>query len=145
SMGGTVATMLAGVLGERIGALVLAEGLGPPAMPPEAAPERMALWLKDLGRSRERQRLASLEDVAARLRAAHGGLVPEPVLRRLSAELTTSHPSGRGLAWRFDPLHRTTSPGRFDADALRAYARRVRAPVLLLDGGGFSLDDAAER
>ncbi|MBL8740121.1 MAG: alpha/beta hydrolase, partial [Myxococcales bacterium] len=50
SMGGSVATLFAGARPERVEKLVIMEGLGPLATPPETAPDRMRRWLADLER-----------------------------------------------------------------------------------------------
>jgi pimeloyl-ACP methyl ester carboxylesterase len=120
-----------------VSALALLEGIGPPPMPPEIAPDRSRRWLEALARPnvRESRRLASVAEAVERLRATHGGSVPSAVLERVATESTMPHPSGEGRIWRFDPLHQTTSPGRFDADAFEQYAARIRAPVLIVDGG----------
>jgi pimeloyl-ACP methyl ester carboxylesterase len=149
SMGGTVATMFTGVHPARVRSLVLMEGMGPPAMPPDALPLRVERWLDQLKkpRVRERRKLATVGEAIERLRMTHGGQVPEEVLARIAPELIEPHPSGEGFTWRFDPLHQTTSPGRFDVDAFAAFAQRVTSPVLLVDGGdtGFRHADDERR
>jgi pimeloyl-ACP methyl ester carboxylesterase len=54
---------------------------------------------------------------------------------------------GGGFTWRFDPLHRTTSPTAFFAAVYREFAARVTCPVLFVGGGpmGFHPPDEAER
>jgi pimeloyl-ACP methyl ester carboxylesterase len=149
SMGGSVATLFAGTYPERVRALALLEGTGPPRMPPEIAPDRTRRWLEGLSRrnARDPRRIASLDEAVERLRVTHGGTVPDDVLRRVAAELTRPHPDGDGLAWRFDPLHQTTSPMRFDADTFEQFAARIDAPVLLVDAGesGMRYPDVSER
>jgi pimeloyl-ACP methyl ester carboxylesterase len=39
------------------------------------------------------------------------------------------------FGWRFDPLHRTSSPVPFYATAFRAFAGKIACPVLFVDGG----------
>ncbi len=150
SMGGTVATMFTGVRASRVHSLVLMEGMGPPAMPADAMPLRVERWLDGLAkpRVRARKKLASLDDAVERLRMTHGGQVPNEVLARVAAELIEPHPSGEGFTWRFDPLHQTTSPARFDVESFAAFAQRITARVLLIDGGAEGMrhaDDAARR
>ncbi|HEY8079264.1 MAG TPA: alpha/beta hydrolase, partial [Labilithrix sp.] len=48
SMGGTVATMLAGTFPERVTRLVSMEGLGPPDHGFDAAPVRMRAWIEQV-------------------------------------------------------------------------------------------------
>ena len=53
---------------------------------------------------------------------------------------------GRVL-WRYDPLHRTTSPVPFFSKLFVEFARRVSCPVLFVSGGeaGFHVADEEER
>ncbi|HVH42361.1 MAG TPA: alpha/beta hydrolase, partial [Labilithrix sp.] len=51
------------------------------------------------------------------------------------------------VAWRFDPLHRTTAPTPFFAKLFVEFAKRVTCPVLFVSGGatGFHVADEDER
>lgn len=146
SMGGTVATLLAGSRPDKISKLALLEGLGPPDHDVEYAPDRFRQWLDDLREEgRERQRIMSFEEAQRRLERQHPG-VPESVLAERLPDLLKEESPGR-FRWHLDPLHRTTSPTPFFAATYRAFAARVRCPVLLLDGGetGFHPPDEQER
>ena len=149
SMGGTVATLVAGTFPDRVRALALIEGLGPPEMSPDVAPDRFRRWLEDLAKpsAQKRKQFASLDVAIERLRATHGGTVPTAILEEVARHLTVSHPSGTGLTWRFDPLHQTVSPTRFDLAAFTAFARRIMCRVLLVDAGasGFTFMGDASR
>ncbi len=129
SMGGSVATMLAGALPERVRSLALLEGVGPPAMPAEVAPDRTARWLEGLAKHRARRprRVASLDEAVARMKLSNPD-VPDETLRTV-APWALREVDG---AWefRFDPLHQTTSPNRFDAEGFEAYIARIVCPVL---------------
>lgn len=142
SMGGSVATMLASVLPSRVRSLTLIEGLGPPAMPPEVTPDRTALWLEGVAKVRARgaRRMASLDDVIARMRMSNTD-VPEAILREVAPYAVRATDDG-GWVFRFDPLHQTTSPSRFDAEGFEAYIARITCPVLHVWGRapeGFEL------
>jgi pimeloyl-ACP methyl ester carboxylesterase len=142
SMGGSVATMLAAVLPDRVRSLTLIEGLGPPAMPAEVAPDRTALWLEGVARVRARgpRRVASLDDAVTRMRMSNPD-VPDDVLRAMAPRALRPTDDG-GWVFRFDPLHQTTSPARFDAEGFEAYIDRVACPVLHVWGRapeGFEL------
>ena len=145
SMGATVATMLAGVLPERVRSLSLLDGVGPPAMPADIAPDRTARWLEGLAKQRGRapRRMATFDDVVRRLKVSHPEL-DEALLRAVApAQVRTVED---GYVFRFDPLHQTMSPGRFDGEAYEAYVARVRCPVLQVWGSelaGFA--ELAER
>ncbi|MDO9017103.1 MAG: alpha/beta hydrolase [Deltaproteobacteria bacterium] len=146
SMGGTVATRYAGARPARVASLALIEGVGPPAMPAEVTPDRTALWLDGLKRARGRatRPMRSLDEVVARMRVSHPS-VPLDTLRTMAARATRETDDG-GLLFRFDPLHMTISPMRYDAEAFEAFVPRITAPVLMVDGGSLAhFPELAER
>ncbi len=130
SMGGTVATMLAGTFPERVRSLALLEGVGPPAMAADLAPLRTRRWFETVARVRARpeRRMASLDEAAQRMKVSHPALPLE--LLREKAAAAAREVEGGGWVFRFDPLHQSTSPGRFDAEGFEAYVDAVRCPVL---------------
>jgi pimeloyl-ACP methyl ester carboxylesterase len=110
SMGGTACALYAGTRPHAIRSLTLIEGIGPPATPPSAAPQRFVAWLDSV---------RAMRDKVAR------------------------HPD---RPWRGDPLHRTTSPIRFDVEAFEAFLARIEVPTLYVAGDdGFRLPDEAAR
>lgn len=138
SMGGGVATRYAGARPGRVRSLALLEGVGMPAMPADVAPDRTAAWLDGLAKLRGRaaRRFATLDEVVARMRVSHPA-VEAPVLRRVAEQSVRALPDG-GYVFRFDPLHQTTSPMRFDAEAAEAFLPRIACPVLHVDGGDIT-------
>ena len=148
SMGGTIACMVAGL---GIGAperLVLLEGLGPPAQPAEGALDRFRAWLAGLDAVEARPRhrtLSSLDEAVERLRANHPG-VPVEVLRTRAPLLTRPVEGGR-IAWKFDPLHRTTAPLPFMVEAFASFLDGIACPTLVVGGGpmGSPPEDEAAR
>ncbi len=145
SMGGTVATIYAGAKPDRVERLVVLEGLGPPAMGPEAAVHRMRAWLKDLRKDRRPQPMASAEAALTRLSLFHPR-VDDEVLASRAKLLGRSHDDG-SVTWAFDPLHRSTSPTAFRAAELKAFIAQIRCPVLFIDGGptGWHPPDEQDR
>lgn len=137
SMGGTVATYYAGGFPERVHKLALLEGIGPPASPPEDAPERLLKHVQtvDAVRAKRPQPLPSLADAAARLRQRHPRLDPEWA-ERLAEKATRPAPDGPpgSRLWKHDPLHRTRSPLLFNEPQYAAFVRRIACPVLIVDG-----------
>ena len=108
SMGGTIASLVAGTFPALVKKLVLIEGMGPlPSMDP--APERMARWIHDVEeRSRKPSKpMPSLEVAAARLRETNERL--SEALSMFLVERGTRQVEG-GYEWAYDPLHRTRSP-----------------------------------
>lgn len=145
SMGGTVACLYAGARPERVQALALIEGVGPPAMPPDAGLHRMRQWLGDLEKPRPERALASVEDAAHRLAQYNPHVPPEILARR--AEQGTAHRDDGTVAWAYDPLHRTISPMPFSLPLFHTFLGQIRAPALFVGGGpkGFHPEDEDER
>lgn len=144
SMGGTAASLYAGTHPKALSTLTLIEGLGPPAYT-GAAPDKMMAWLDSIDRLRARgeRPMRDLDEAVKRLRAQTPEL-PEELARFVAAKST--EPAGEGLRWRFDPLHRTTSPLPFARDAFLAFLGRIEVPALIVSGGrGFRTEDHAER
>ncbi len=144
SMGGTICSLYAGTRPERVERLVLLEGIGPPATAPEVGPVRMKRWLDQLREGPGGRPPASRDDALRRLTAVHAR-VDRAILARKVEHLVTEREGT--LSWAYDPLHRTTAPYRFDADAFRCFLREVRCPTLFIGGGtrGFHPPDEQER
>lgn len=145
SMGGTACGMFAGTRPAGLETLTLCEGLGPPAVPLEAAADRLSGWLASVARARaaEPRPMRDLEDAARRMRTQHADLDAE--LARFLAAKGTREVAG-GLAWCFDPLHRTSSPRVFRPEALSSILARIEVPALIVTGArGFRTEDHAER
>jgi pimeloyl-ACP methyl ester carboxylesterase len=145
SMGGTAAGMFAGLRPEGLDRLVLIEGLGPPEMPTEHLPDRIAEWMHGVRKVRAStpRAMADLDEAIKRLHSQHGPL-PEAV-GRFIAEKSTRR-SDAGLHFAFDPLHKTRSPMPFRLDQFRALLSRVTAKTLFVSGQtGFKTLDHAER
>jgi pimeloyl-ACP methyl ester carboxylesterase len=133
SMGGNVASYWAGTRPDRLAALALLEGLGPPDQDDAQLPARTAQWVDSwrAARGKPTKPMASLADAAARLRK-HDALLAEPLALELARAGT--RPIEGGLAWKHDPLHLTMGPYPFRRDAAAQYWRRVTCPVLVVDG-----------
>jgi len=144
SMGGGVAAYWAGTRPDRIAALALCEGLGPPDQSEVDLGPRTAMWLEAWRTARARVHpMASLDDAAARLRK-HDPLLAAPLARRLAAAGTRE--TEGGLVWKHDPLHLTIGPYPFRRDHAARYWRRITCPVLAVDGARSQLNlSEAER
>jgi pimeloyl-ACP methyl ester carboxylesterase len=138
SMGGSVCGYYAGMRPERIAALVLVEGLGPPDMAGSEGPIRTATWIDAWRGARGRVKvMPSLDEAMSRLRR-HDDLLDEPLARRL-AEAGTRAVDG-GIAWKHDPLHGTMGPYAYRLETARRYWERVSCPVLCIDGAQSKLN-----
>ncbi|MFO0695715.1 MAG: alpha/beta hydrolase [Polyangiales bacterium] len=145
SMGGTVASMYAGIRPERIRSLVLCEGMGPMPTDPASIPARFATWMDGVDRVRRRERrpMATLAEAAERLRTSHPELDDELAL--FLAEKGTRAVEG-GYVFRFDPLHQTTAPVPFRLEVYTTFLGRIAAETLLLVGSrGYRLPDEDAR
>ncbi|MBX3262766.1 MAG: alpha/beta hydrolase [Labilithrix sp.] len=151
SMGGTIATLYSGAFPENVIRLANLEGLGPPDNPWEVGPTRMRRWIDELRGARQRGEPAPLrrEDARRRLVTNHPGVPREVLDHRLPhlvREVTDADGAPR-VVWRYDPLHRTTSPVPFFAKLFAEFARLVTCPVLFVSGGasGYHVPDEDER
>ena len=147
SMGGNVTTLLAGAFPERVSRVACLEGLGPPDHPFEVGPSRVRGWIEQVRKVRSRADVAtfSREEALVRLGNNHPN-VPREVLATRLPHLVEELEGGR-VRWRFDPLHRTTSPVPFFARLFVEFAKRITCPVLYVSGGptGFHPPDEEER
>jgi pimeloyl-ACP methyl ester carboxylesterase len=145
SMGGTAAALFAATHPKLPRTLTLVEGLGPPAFE-GAAPGKMIAWLDSMDRHRRRdvRPMADLAEAVKRLRAQTPELPLE--LAYLLAEKSTLPAKDGGVVWRFDPLHRTTSPMPFSLEAFYEFLERIEAPTLVVTGSrGFRTEDHDDR
>lgn len=151
SMGATVVAYFAGAFPERLTKLALIDGVGPPDSSPDAAPQRMRRWIEGTqeGRAEDRQSMTR-EDALGRLKRFNP-LASESVVARKLSQVSRAadeiDPGTDRVVWKGDPLHLTTSPMPFYAEAYKAFARRVTCPVLYVSGGkhGFHVPDEDER
>lgn len=144
SMGGTAAALYAGTHPRVLRTLTLVEGLGPPAYRGEPV-DKMSAWLDSIDRLRRRVPvpMRDLSEVVKRLRAQTPEL-PHSLASFLAEKAAVE--TADGWVWRFDPLHRTTSPAPFSAEAFVSFLARIEAPVLVVSGArGFRTDDHAAR
>jgi pimeloyl-ACP methyl ester carboxylesterase len=132
SMGGGVAAYWAGTRPDRIAALALLEGLGPPDQSEVELGGRTAQWIDAWKTARAKARtMPSLADAAARLRR-HDPLLSEALSLRLAEAGTRK--ADDGLLWKHDPLHLTMGPYPFRRDHAARFWRRITCPVLVVDG-----------
>jgi len=142
SMGGSVASYYVGMRPDRVLALAILEGLGPPDMGALDGPTRTAHWIDAWRIARANVRpMPSIEEAVRRLRK-HDDRLDEAHARRL-AEVGTRTVDG-GLVWKHDPLHRTFGPHAYRVDVAIKYWQRITCPVLILDGADSRLTLPAE-
>jgi pimeloyl-ACP methyl ester carboxylesterase len=131
SMGGTVASMYAGIRPERVAWVVNMEGIGMPELPPAELPALIAGWLAALRAPPVARRYQAPEELAIALRRAHPHL---PMANaRFLAEVWT-RPQDGAYEMLADPRHQLRTPMRYQRSELEACWARIRAPQLLLYG-----------
>lgn len=148
SMGGNVSAYWAGTRPERLGGLMLLEGLGPGDMAELDGPVRTATWIDAWRAARAKPRgvMASIQEAMRRLQR-HDDRLGDDLARQL-AEIGTRAVDG-GLVWKHDPLHRTFGPTPFRVAVATKYWQRITCPVVIADGADSKLtlpeDERARR
>lgn len=140
SMGGSVVGYWAGVRPDKLHALVLLEGLGPPDLAGVDPVARTAMWIDAWKHARAKpsfRAMASLDVAIARLRK-NDDLLDEPTARRM-AEVGT-RPIDGGITWKHDPLHMTGGPYVYRLALAAAFWDRITCPVLAVDGAASKLN-----
>jgi pimeloyl-ACP methyl ester carboxylesterase len=134
SMGGTISFLYAGAFPERVHKLVLIEGIGPVGMNFSDAPARMGKWISEL-HERGRKHFREYPSTAA------GAKQLQQTSPRLTSDLAMElarsgmkQNANGSWVWKFDPLHRTTSPQPFYSAQSIEFLRRIECPVLIVDG-----------
>ena len=98
------------------------------------APLRMMTWITEVrqrGRNHFRQ-YTTIEAGARQLHQANPRLTEAAALDLARAAMK-QNASGKWV-WKFDPLHRTAAPQPFYTAQALEFLRRIRCPVLIVDG-----------
>lgn len=136
SMGSIVTCTFAGTWPEEPAALIMVEGIGPPARFGEAEPDgRRAIARAQIASLIEdpvRPPMADIDMARNRLRRAHQGL-DEQRIAELAEEGTRPGPDG-GLVWKWDPFVREWA-AVFDRERFEECWSAVRCPTLIVTGG----------
>jgi pimeloyl-ACP methyl ester carboxylesterase len=139
SMGGTISFLYTGTFPKRVRKLVLIEGLGPLGMSFSDAPPRMETFLSQMKSIRDGTTVEyasfeypSLEEAAKRFQRANPRLSAERAFELTNWGMRRN--ANGTWSWKFDPLHRTTSPLPFYAEQALEFYQRVECPVLLISG-----------
>ncbi len=139
SLGGNIATRVAGLYPELVRRLVCIEGLGPsPKMEAELAAKpadaRLRGWVDEQRQlaARTPRRYASLEDALARMQAENAHLSPGQALH-LTRHGVRQNEDGT-FSWKFDPYIRSWPPVDLARDDIRHLWTRITCPTLLVYG-----------
>lgn len=141
SMGGTVASVYAGARPDRVAALVVLDGLGLPDGG-AGARTRMVEFLDGARAPRPERVMVDEAEAAMRLTRAYPGLDAE-FARELAQRGTRPVPGG--LAWAYDPRHRSRSAVPYRQDQHQRFLEAIRCPVLSIhpEHSPFAVEDVA--
>lgn len=129
SLGAAIAGCLAVAVPERVGRLMLIDGLGPLAEPPARLPARLVRALRERQGSTGGPRVYPDIEQAARARLRATGLSLDAA--RVLAERGIRSVPG-GVTWRSDPRLLRTSPSYLTEEQVRALLAAIRTPTLLV-------------
>ena len=131
SMGGTAASLYAGVRPDQVDALVLVEGLGPVGDPLSDDIKRLRLHLDQMATRPIHPVFATVEAAAARMKKFNPGI--DPGVARSLAARTLAQVEG-GWRWSWDPLHRARFATAFLQDRYLRVLSQVAVPTTLVLG-----------
>lgn len=138
SLGGGLASIVAGTFPDRVDKLVLIEGIGPMTRDPENSPQYLLKSIEQMKTSSNRMPpvYKSVDEIIA-ARAKVGDVSLESVkilVKRGIIELED------GVTWRSDPRLRVVSPSYLTEEQVNAFLKRITVPTLLItsENGLFS-------
>ncbi len=132
SMGGNIASLYAGVMPDRVQALVNLEGFGLPDADPKAAPARYRDWIRQTHASPGFSTYRDHGELSRRLsrRSPRMGAAQAMFVAREWGEVAAD---GR-VHLRADPAHKRPNPVLYRRAEAEACWREIRARVLLVEG-----------
>jgi pimeloyl-ACP methyl ester carboxylesterase len=134
SMGGSISLLYSGTFPEKVQKLVLIEGIGAAGMKFSDAPLRMEKWIGELhNRGRNHFREYDSVEAGARQLQQTNPRLNSPSALRLARLGMKQNAKGKSI-WKFDPLHRTTSPQPFYSAQAVEFLSRIECPVLVVEG-----------
>ena len=131
SMGGTVASLYAGLRSKLVERLVLVEGVGPPSESTGMAVDRLQTWLDHQNQVWTSPRMENVEAAAKRLCRFNPALPFDEAC--MLAERSTMEEHGARV-WRWDPRHRSRSAIAYDVARHRECMSRIEANVWFVQG-----------
>jgi pimeloyl-ACP methyl ester carboxylesterase len=131
SLGGAVASMLAGVEGERIERLLLIEALGPMSLPPEQTLAHLRRSLSERGQVGTLRVFANEED-AAQVRVRGNGLLTLSREAAMALIARGTMAVAGGVSWSSDQRLTLTSPTRYTEEQIVSILAGISAPTILI-------------
>ena len=131
SLGGAVASMIAGIAADRIGQLLLIEALGPMSLPPEQTLAHLQRSLGERGQVGTLRVFANEED-AAQVRVRGNGLLTLSRNAAMALVARGTMAVAGGVSWSSDQRLTLTSPMRYTEEQVLAVLAGITAPTLLI-------------
>ncbi len=131
SLGGSMASILAGTRKTRIAKLVNIEGLGPPTTKPGDVVQLYEKWLDQIEADKKATYAESFEKIAERMVARNGRI---PYERALFLARHLYRETEKGIVPRADPAHRTVRPVLFRVDEAMACWGSIETDMLWVEG-----------
>jgi pimeloyl-ACP methyl ester carboxylesterase len=131
SMGGTAASLYAGVRPGRMDALVVIEGLGPIGDPLSDDIKRLRLHLDQMGQRPSHPVFATIEEAVRRMDRFNPGI--DPAVAQSLAIRTLEEVEG-GWRWTWDPLHRARFATAFLQERYLQVLAQISVPTTLVTG-----------
>jgi len=138
SMGGNIASLYAGVMPERVKAIVNVEGFGLPDSNPDDAPQRYRDWLEAQEAGAEFSSYADFTSLARRIRRRNPGLSED---RAEFVARQWAHEENGAVRLRADPMHKMPNAILYRQAEAVACWRDISAAVLLVSGGNSPFKD----
>ncbi|MGC6416878.1 MAG: alpha/beta fold hydrolase [Bradymonadia bacterium] len=135
SMGAMALAHWLGSRPENVDGAVLVEAVGPLPLTADDYPIRLRRWLEQTNQCGDAQKNKSMPHESAvieRLRTHHPRL-DDARIKQMSANLSRQDDFG-AFHWKFDPLHRTTSPMPSFPAITEAYLAHIQCPLLWVGG-----------
>lgn len=131
SLGGAIASMIAGIAADRIERLLLIEALGPMSLPPEQTLAHLQRSLGERGQVGTLRVFASAEE-AAQMRVRGNGLLTLSRDAAMALIARGTMAVAGGVSWSSDQRLTLTSPMRFTEEQLLSVLAGITAPTLLI-------------
>lgn len=138
SLGGSVASVVAGAFPERISRLVMVEAIGAFGTTSQESPEAFAASVR--AQLRKPNIYPTVEAAAVRRSEANVvGTLPLEAARLLAARGVEASTEQPGFVWRYDPALKLPSRARLTHATVEEYFRRIACPtmVVLAEDGIF--------
>jgi len=131
SLGGAIASMIAGIAGDRIERLLLIEALGPMSLPAEQTLAHLQRSLGERGQVGTLRVFAS-EEEAAQVRVRGNGLLTLSRDAAMALIARGTMAVAGGVSWSSDQRLTLTSPLRYTEEQVLAVLAGITAPTLLI-------------